>query len=61
LSNLEQVTKDDVQRVAKKYLAETNRTVGWFIPTNDGTMNMPSRNGKRATKSSSAKKKARRA
>src|SRR5581483_616216 len=41
LSNLEQVTKDDVQRVAKKYLAETNRTVGWFIPTNDGAGVIP--------------------
>lgn len=34
LENLEQVTKADVQRVAEKYLAENNRTVGWFIPTN---------------------------
>jgi zinc protease len=33
LENLEHVTKDDIQRVAKKYLAETNRTVGWFVPT----------------------------
>ena len=34
LGNLLQVTKADVQRVAQKYFAETNRTVGWFIPTN---------------------------
>jgi zinc protease len=34
LQNLENVSKDDVQRVAEKYLAETNRTVGWFVPTN---------------------------
>jgi zinc protease len=39
LDNLEQVTQDDVQRVAKKYLAETNRTIGWFIPTNSGITN----------------------
>lgn len=39
LENLESVSKDDVQRVAKKYLAETNRTVGWFVPTNVGGTN----------------------
>jgi zinc protease len=33
LENLEKVTGQDIQRVASKYLAETNRTVGWFIPT----------------------------
>lgn len=33
LDSLEQVTKEDIQRVAAKYLSETNRTVGWFIPT----------------------------
>jgi zinc protease len=32
LDNLEKVTKEDIQRVAAKYLAETNRTVGWFLP-----------------------------
>ncbi len=32
LQNLERVTKEDIQRVAAKYLAETNRTVGWFVP-----------------------------
>lgn len=36
LENLENVSKDDVQRVAQKYLAETNRTIGWFVPTNNG-------------------------
>jgi zinc protease len=36
LDNLTRVTRDDVQHVAAKYLRETNRTVGWFIPTNDG-------------------------
>lgn len=30
---LEKVTKQDVDRVAKKYLRRTNRTVGIFIPT----------------------------
>ncbi len=39
LENLEKVTKDDVQRVARKYLAETNRTVGWFVPTQNGATN----------------------
>jgi zinc protease len=34
LDNLMAVTRDDVLRVAAKYLAETNRTVGWFIPAN---------------------------
>ncbi len=32
LDGLMRVTKADVQRVAAKYLTETNRTVGWFIP-----------------------------
>jgi zinc protease len=36
LDNLAQVTRDDVLRVAAKYLGETNRTVGWFVPTNEG-------------------------
>ena len=30
---IEKVTPKDVQRVAKKYLAVNNRTVGYFIPT----------------------------
>lgn len=45
LENLENVTKDDVQRVAKKYLSEMNRTVGWFVPTN-GAAGMANGNGK---------------
>jgi len=34
LENLNQVSQDDVRRVANKYLTEMNRTLGWFIPTN---------------------------
>lgn len=34
LERLTQVTRDDVRRVAANYLRETNRTVGWFVPTN---------------------------
>lgn len=34
LDNLGRVTRADVRRVAEKYLTATNRTVGWFIPTN---------------------------
>jgi zinc protease len=34
LENLEKVSEQDIQRVAAKYLAEMNRTVGWFMPTN---------------------------
>jgi predicted Zn-dependent peptidase len=29
---LQQVTADDLQRVARTYLTERNRTVGWFVP-----------------------------
>jgi zinc protease len=36
VDNLMKVTKADVMRVAEKYLADTNRTVGWFVPTNSG-------------------------
>jgi predicted Zn-dependent peptidase len=39
LENLENVTKDDVRRVAAKYLAESNRTVGWFVPSNQAAVN----------------------
>ncbi len=35
LENLEKVTKEDIQRVAAKYLPETNRTVGWFVPAEE--------------------------
>jgi predicted Zn-dependent peptidase len=38
LDNLAQVTRDDVLRVAARYLGETNRTVGWFVPTNEGAI-----------------------
>jgi zinc protease len=34
LDRLGSVTKSDVRRVAAKYLSETNRTVGWFVPSN---------------------------
>jgi len=30
------VTSDDLQRVAKKYLVEQQRTTGWFMPTPTG-------------------------
>jgi zinc protease len=33
LERLAAVTPEDVQRVAKQYLTERNRTVGWFVPT----------------------------
>ncbi len=33
LEGVSKVDKQDVTRVANKYLAETNRTVGWFVPT----------------------------
>jgi len=33
LDKLAAVTPADVQRVAQTYLTETNRTVGWFVPT----------------------------
>jgi zinc protease len=35
LDNLSRVTADDVRRVARSYLADRNRTVGWFIPTDE--------------------------
>lgn len=57
LKNLEAVTKDDVQRVAKKYLAEMNRTVGWFVPTNRGATNMPSANGSEKRRTAAGAKK----
>ena len=36
IDNVGRVTAEDVQRVAATYLTEMNRTVGWFIPTDDG-------------------------
>ena len=30
---LKQVTPEDIMRVAKKYLTEENRTVGWLVET----------------------------
>ena len=33
LDHLAAVTAADVQRVAQTYLVETNRSVGWFVPT----------------------------
>ena len=41
LDNLSRVTADDVRRVARTYLAEHNRTVGWFIPTEEGDAQQP--------------------
>lgn len=37
LEKLAAVTPSEVQRVAKTYLTKHNRTVGWFIPTEEGT------------------------
>jgi zinc protease len=36
LDELRAVTPDEVLRVAQTYLVETNRTVGWFVPTGGG-------------------------
>ncbi len=33
IERLERVTPEDLQRVAQQYLPESNRTVGWLIPT----------------------------
>jgi zinc protease len=35
LDDLTTVTSTDVQRVAQTYLVETNRTVGWFVPSTE--------------------------
>ncbi len=34
-ATLAAVTSDDLQRVTKQYLTERDRTVGWFVPSND--------------------------
>ena len=36
IDNVGRVTAEDVQRVAATYLTEMNRTVGWFVPSDDG-------------------------
>jgi zinc protease len=41
LEDLTTVTADDVWRVARTYLVETNRTVGWFVPTGPADERQP--------------------
>jgi len=36
LDNLTAVTVEDVRRVAQRCFRASNRTVGWYVPTNDG-------------------------
>ena len=36
LDDLTTVSAEDVQRVAQTYLTETNRAVGWFVPSGEG-------------------------
>lgn len=36
IDEIEQVTADDVRRVASTYLVPENRTVGWLLPSGDG-------------------------
>jgi zinc protease len=36
LENLTAVTVEDVRAVAAAYLGRSNRTVGWYVPTNSG-------------------------
>jgi zinc protease len=38
VANLEAVTLDDVKTTAATYLRPQNRTLGWFIPTDEGDM-----------------------
>ncbi|MBI3914757.1 MAG: insulinase family protein [Chloroflexi bacterium] len=62
LDNLQRVTKADVQRVAQKYFVETNRTVGWFIPTNGAPRkNANGAKGTKGTKNAKGAKDAKRA
>jgi zinc protease len=35
IENLSAVTVQDVRAVAQQYLSPSNRTVGWYVPTND--------------------------
>lgn len=58
LENLEKVSKADVQRVAAKYLDETNRTVGWYIPSDgEKTQGGNQKPGKVSDRSSLPRKK----
>jgi predicted Zn-dependent peptidase len=34
---LQQVTAEDVQRVASQYLVDRQRTTGWFVPDNEAS------------------------
>ncbi|MGD2145719.1 MAG: pitrilysin family protein [Anaerolineae bacterium] len=36
LENLAAVTVEDVRRVAQRCFSSSSRTVGWYVPTNDG-------------------------
>src|SRR5512135_1972814 len=53
------VKKENVTRVAAKYFAETNRTVGWFLPT-DGAAPAPGKPAGKQSKKASAKKRGKR-
>jgi len=37
LDNLSAVTVQDVRRVAERYFRPSNRTVGWYVPSDDGS------------------------
>lgn len=45
LDDLTTVTAADVQRVAQTYLTETNRTIGWFVPTQMPDSQQPASEG----------------
>ena len=34
IANLSAVTVEDVQRAVQQYLKPSNRTVGWYVPSN---------------------------